>query len=432
MRRAHTLAACIATSLVLVSVMAQASVYYVDNTCGLDGDGSVGTCAASNGSPGALNELPLVISLNGQNTYLIKRGTIIDKQGHNQVTNITGSGASVDAPLTIGAYGVGNRPVLRASMRAILITAPAKFVRLESLEFSDMALTLNGSSAVILSHAVTDDAYVTFSDVVVRNITDASGGATGQDCLLLKGRHNTVINSNISHCAQDGIQFYGDYFTAIGNTISHVSEGDLFGDTIQGSTDANYFYIANNILDHSMNAAKQGFVLADAGVRSDVGGGVFWGNTIIMGAGPVASYCIYTEQPNSIYSHNTCTHSGTRHDSPGIVVSSYASGTMLVGNLVRMLAGGSNGIDLGASSVWASQNTVMRTTAPSGHGLTGGAGRTAWKAHGNIVSGFAVGLSHENSPNYEDKNNALLFNAVACADHVGVARTCDASTMIRQ
>jgi hypothetical protein len=316
-------------------------------------------------------------------------------------------------------------------MRALLITAPAKWVTIRDLEFSNMALTLDGSSAIIGTHAVTQDAYITIDNVLISNITDASGGASGQDCLTIRGRHNKVLNSIITGCSQDGIQFYGDYFTAIGNTISNVSKGDVFGDTIQGSTDANYFYIAKNILDHSLNAAKQTFALADAGLQTDTGGGMFELNTLIMGDGPHPAYCIYTEQPGSTYRSNRCTQSANRGDSPGIVVTAFAKGTTLAGNIVVMTAGSSNGIDAGADNSTIVNNTVLRTGARTGYGIAGGKGKTGWIAQNNIVQGFAAGIAHEVGAGYREITNLLFGNTLTCADNTGTTRACDASTLTR-
>jgi hypothetical protein len=406
-----------------------AATVYIDNTCANNGDGTTSSCAASGGALGALNAVPATISVTGDNSYLIKRGTTIMVAG-NQVTNITGGGASDLARFTLGAYGTGARPILRANMRALLITAPAKWITIRDLEFSKMALTLDGSSAITGTHAVTQDAYITIDNVLISNITDASGGAAGQDCLTITGRHNKVLNSTITGCSQDGIQFYGDYFTATGNTISNVSKGDVFGDTIQGSTDANYFYIANNVLDHSLNAAKQTFVLADAGLQTDTGGGIFELNTLTMGDGPKVAYCIYTEQPGSTYRSNRCTQSANRSDSPGIVVTAFATGTTVAGNVVVMTAGSSNGIDAGANNSTIVNNTVIRTGARTGYGIAGGTGKTGWVAQNNIAQGFAAGIAHAVGAGYSDITNLLFGNTLACVDNTGTTRTCDASTLM--
>jgi len=415
--------------LLAIANALSAATFYIDADCANNGDGSTTSCAASGGAPGAFNALPTTITASGANEYYIKRGTTLDVDG-NQATNITNGGTSEAARLVIGAYGSGADPIVRGNFRAILISDGADFITIQDLEFSDMALTLNESAAIAMGNDVTDFTYVTIQRVTVRNITTGAGDGTSQSCLKLQGRGNKVLDSTISGCSQDGIWFKGDYTTIDGNTIENVSTETVFGDNIQGSTDANYFTITDNILDHTLNPNKQCFVLADADLRTDTGGGLFQNNYCVMGAGSVTTYGVYTEQPNSQYIGNEIHQYTARTDSSGFVITTYASGTTAAGNKVIIHADGPGGFSVGSNNTKLYNNTVVKVaeTNTAGAGIDGGTGKTGWQATNNIVQGFFAGLEHDTS-GYTDTNNLTYNNTTNCTNDDGTSRSCDASTV---
>ena len=121
----------------------RAADYYVDNTCGYNGNGTSQTCAAGPGQPGPFNSLANAQSgLTGSqagNRLLFKAGETFTGQYTVRAYGTSGH------PFTISSYGTGAKPIINGNG-----TSPYGVISITNLNYitiNGLALT-NGSMGV--------------------------------------------------------------------------------------------------------------------------------------------------------------------------------------------------------------------------------------------------------------------------------------------
>ena len=146
--------------LVLLPGWAFATDYYIDPDCDNNGDGTVSTCASSEGAEGAFNSWDN-ISVSAGNGYYQKRGSTF-----NGVVVISGVVATEGNEVIIGAFGNGDQK------------AKIKWA----------------TGAVTDTFQLTDSEYFIIQDI------DFDGNSSGaNDNICLFGSSNNIIQRCVSH-----------------------------------------------------------------------------------------------------------------------------------------------------------------------------------------------------------------------------------------
>lgn len=198
------------------SASANATNYYVDNSCTVNGNGLGTTCASSTGSTGPFNTLASAQSKitgnQSDNQLLFKKGQTYSGQ---YTVNAYGT---KDHPFTISSYGTGNKPIISGGKDNIMVSCTnCQYIVIDGLELSHP-----DRYGIILVYPA---ANITIRNLFVHH-TPGSG-------VVLYGSGNNIIDHNeISWCSSHGITVkVGDppYHPTTGNIISHNQTHHNFG-----------------------------------------------------------------------------------------------------------------------------------------------------------------------------------------------------------
>lgn len=188
------------------------TTYFVDSRFG--SDANAGTSPEL-----ALKSFAAVEQLQLQpgDTVLLARGSTFSEQ-----LDIRASGVAT-APITFGAYGTGDHPLISAAGHAISGS------KTSWIEIRDIAITETGSTAIYAGYA---------SNWVIDNvtITDQAGGTATQGISFQHGANLTVRNATIEGMHSDGIW--------IDDTTGVLLENNRIG-TVHGANSDN-IQVANS------------------------------------------------------------------------------------------------------------------------------------------------------------------------------------------
>jgi hypothetical protein len=128
---------------------ALSTTYYINPACSKNGSGLSQTCATADGGSGAKNSFTGIVWQAG-NMYLLKRGTVLTGQIAPSIEGQPGS------PIYVGAYGSGNKPVVKSQTDSPLWINNRSYLTVENIRFEG----INQHSAFIMSQSWMDLTYL--------------------------------------------------------------------------------------------------------------------------------------------------------------------------------------------------------------------------------------------------------------------------------
>lgn len=234
-------------------------------------------------------------------TYLQKRGTVYDGSVGRITISTTGTAS---APITLGAYGSGPRPVLdggRSRDLAIFATNHA-YINVSDFEIR------NYTQAGPYFGTSTDSSisrFITLNNLWIHDIGILAGLVVAG--LWFWGSNVSILNCRIEEIEEDGIWGDGQNCTIKNTIIRNISNKQTGkGDCVQfGGQRCSGLLIEDCYFDHTNNNDKQILVLfgsTETGATFTIRNTIFYG--FASGAGVVSIDCATSSTGGAIFEKN--------------------------------------------------------------------------------------------------------------------------------
>jgi parallel beta-helix repeat protein len=202
-----------------VASYAAASVYYVDNTCAYNGNGTSTVCASTAGGNGPFNSLAnaqtALTGNRGDSSLLLKRG-----QTYNGQFTVRAYGTA-GHPFTVSSYGTGANPIVSRGDDNILVSG-GNYVVIDGITCT--GATGQWGAGIYANGA----SYIAIQNCTVINSSYRGIFANG-------GGHITIKNNIVSNCADYGISISGAANNEVSGNDAHHNSSGFYPDGMNNS-----------------------------------------------------------------------------------------------------------------------------------------------------------------------------------------------------
>ena len=448
----HALA-CLSVAVYFnLKVRASGTLYYVDNSCGYDGDGTATTCGSAGGH-GPFNSIAnATLAVTGNqagNSVLLKSG---DTFRESYIVTAYGTGGN---PLTIGAYGTGPQPIVSGASLVTGWTLLSGTTYHASLAIQPIRVWNGGTELTFASGnylSLSSNQFDWESGTLYINVGGSPAGQTieatqlnfpvdvRQNYITISGLH--ITKSNYANVVSQSS--YSTYADTVQNCTIDYSGQDGFYIGLDSIAATNWI-IQQNVISH--NGTRYGL---DHGIYMEFVGGNTIQNNLIWNN---AAYGLQLQDSsnNNIVRYNSFGSNGTgaitiSNNGKGPPTGNMVYGNVSSGDLSGLVVTGANGISgntvvnntfynfptaglivVGNPTNWGVfKNNILWSTVPPSHGLiddqTGAAGMTSdynlmgpdggsYYWHGSTYTSLAAFQAASGEDAHSISSNPLFTNA---------------------